>query len=1204
MPAAVPAIATRAFDSANSTGVGSIVQTTINGITVPAKIVAVANAFPTITGSGLVMDLPTLEAFLVSHGTAPVDVTQWWLATADGQVPASLTRALPPGATITSSAALAAATVADPLSAAPQQALLAVAAAAALLAISGFWVSIAANVRQRRAENALLAALGVGQRVRRRPAVPRKTAAIGPRRRARPAPRHHRRPPAGTRRHPQPHRAGPRPAAAHPVRPTADDPARRRRRRPPRTGRRPRRLPPPRPRRRTPRSGGSVSPRRYRPRGLYLWLALLTFIAVFAATAGAREALASRTQAVRQTLAATTPSTRTITVSAAWNDVQGALSYVNSGNALTSIIPSATIDGITDQLHDDFNHAPVTLDPTGTDWSSITTPLNLVNGELPGTGGTPVKIEVTERQPFGPQMRLVSGRFPVATPVPSTVTGTGTSTGTGTGTGKPRGKPPAATLQVVMTKQTAATFGLHAGSKFMITGPELASTGVATPITVLVTGIVTPVDPTSSFWNIDAAIVAADLQGPVNGPYWAGGVIVGPSEADELQSYFSSGNLQMEWVFPLDVSSLDGQQVQPLSDALDKIGTQVPALSGLAPVSATLTTSSGLLFSLNTFIATAQSVDALLWLLYVSLTVAGLTVLLLAGRMVAMRRSAEITVVRARGASLRQIALSTGRDAALVCVPAAVIAAAAAILAVPGAGSAQGAGSAGGWWPPIAVLAVAVCGPALIAAWQHRLPRRRAAARRRQRAGTRLVIEAALVAASVAGIVAFRDQGAQAGSGVNLFTSSAPVLVAIPAVIVVLRLYPLVLRGLVRASARTSRAPAFLGLARASRTALTPALPAFALVLALTVAAFAGMVRDAVTNGEVAASWQTAGADATVTPSSAAVSFTIAPTAARAIAAVPGVTHAAEVWNEIWSTPAGSQVNVLAVDPASYAELVAHTQGFPQVPPQLLATPSQAGAPQPVLVSPQAAADLGQRRGLAQHRPGRRPGGSGPRGRRGLEHARAARRRRVRDHAAGRDHVHGHAAAADPHRRDAADRRVHRPGAAHGGGAANAAGRGHDLPFGRALRPDRRATAARGVHAVLARGRGRRDPRPRRHAPRARARLLGTGGDARSSCNYGPWRRTAGVGGRARGAARGHRRRGGRLGLRPGAAAGARPGHRPVGVHRVVRHGAAGGRRGLLRGAACRPGRARGRVAWHRDQVGAPARPRVPSGRRMNGVNG
>ena len=83
--------------------------------------------------------------------------------------------------------------------------------------------------------------------------------------------------------------------------------------------------------------------------------------------------------------------------------------------------------------------------------------------------------------------------------------------------------------------------------------------------------------------------------------------------------------------------------------------------------------------------------------------------------------------------------------------------------------------------------------------------------------------------------------------------------------IVVFRVYPLVLRWLLHAAARTSGAPAFLGLARAARTALTPALPAFALVLALSVAAFGGMVRDAVTNGEVAASWEAAGADATIT---------------------------------------------------------------------------------------------------------------------------------------------------------------------------------------------------------------------------------------------------------------------------------------------------------------------------------------------------
>jgi putative ABC transport system permease protein len=691
--------------------------------------------------------------------------------------------------------------------------------------------------------------------------------------------------------------------------------------------------------------------RRYRPRALYLWLALLTFLAVFAATAGARETLASRTQAVRQTVAATAPTTRTITVSAAWHDVQTVISFVNNTGDPTTIVPSATIDAISSSLCAAFNRAPVSLTPADTDWSSMTVPFNPINGDLPGTGRTPVKIEITERQPLGPQVRLLSGRLPVATPVPAPAADAG----------KAGDRRPAATLQVVVTRQTAAKLGLHAGSEFVMPGSELASTGTVIQVTVLVTGIVDPVDQDSSFWGIDPGVLAADLQfqGSPSSPYWAAAVIAGPDEAAELQSYFGSRNPRMEWVFPLDVSSLDDQQVQPLSDALDKIGTQTPTLSGpLEPVAATLTVSSGMLFSLNLFITTAQSVDRLLWLLYVSLTVAGLAVLLLAARMVAMRRSAEITVIRARGGSLRQIAINTGLDAALLCLPSAVIAAVLAIVLVPGAGSAQGAGSAGGWWPPITVAAVAVVGPALIAAWQHRL-RRRTAFSRLPRGGTRLVMEAALVAASVAGIVVARDQGAQAGSGVNFYTSSAPVLVAIPAVIVVLRLYPLVLRGLLRASSRGSRAPAFLGLARASRTAaLTPALPAIALVLALTVAAFAGMVREAVINGEVAASWQTTGADVTVTPSYATPSSTISPPAARAVTAVPGVTHAAEVVDESWTTPAGFHVNVLAVDPSSYAELVASTSGFPQVPTGLLATPGQAGATQPVLASPQAAALL------------------------------------------------------------------------------------------------------------------------------------------------------------------------------------------------------------------------------------------------------
>ena len=144
----------------------------------------------------------------------------------------------------------------------------------------------------------------------------------------------------------------------------------------------------------------------------------------------------------------------------------------------------------------------------------------------------------------------------------------------------------------------------------------------------------------------------------------------------------------MQWGFPLTLGAITGQQAQPLSDALTSLTTQTPALSGdvetLAP---TLSASSPLLNVLAAYFVTAQSVDALLWLLYVSLTVTGLAVLLLAARMVAQRRSAELTVVRARGASLGQLGFATGRAAAAVCVPAAVIAAALAIVAVPDAGA-------------------------------------------------------------------------------------------------------------------------------------------------------------------------------------------------------------------------------------------------------------------------------------------------------------------------------------------------------------------------------------------------------------------------------------------------------------------------------------------------------------------------------------
>ena len=128
----------------------------------------------------------------------------------------------------------------------------------------------------------------------------------------------------------------------------------------------------------------------------------------------------------------------------------------------------------------------------------------------------------------------------------------------------------------------------------------------------------------------------------------------------------------------------------------------------------------------------------------------------------------------------------------------------------------------------------------------------------------RLVTETGLVLVAVAGLIVLRDQGL-GPAGADVYPAAAPILAAVPVAIVVLRAYPLVVRGLFRVTGGTAGASAYVGLARAVRVSASAVLPAFAMVLALGLVSFAGMVRGAVVRGEVASSWQQAGADAVVT---------------------------------------------------------------------------------------------------------------------------------------------------------------------------------------------------------------------------------------------------------------------------------------------------------------------------------------------------
>jgi len=664
-------------------------------------------------------------------------------------------------------------------------------------------------------------------------------------------------------------------------------------------------------------------------------LGLLVCGCVFAAMAG--PALSQHTQSValHQTMAGLSATTKTVQVSGAWSDFTDQLNTNGFGNGTTANqdLSPGELTSSTRELGHGFAALPLPLGPGA--WAGLTTNLLDAAGVGPRAqaGGTP-KLEVTYRDPFTSYTQVVAGSY--------------ASTAA-----------PAGTLAVAATTQIAARFGLHAGSLVTVT-----SGGVA--VHLFVTAILTERQPDSTFWAQDLLASTPELDGDTSPqPYWVGGVFADPDQLGPMQNAFNGPDMELNWEFPLSVGGVNANQAQGLENALNRAVTVTPTLTGtLATGENTLTVSSPLISNLATFLATQAAVQTVLLLLFVSLVVVGAAVILLAARMIVARRDAELIMLRARGGSLRQVAAVLMRAALVAAVPAAVIGAGLAIAVIPGGAASLPAG----WWLAGITLLAALAGPPLIAAWQHRRPTpasnpariTSAETGRPKKAWRRPVAEITACAAAVAGLVVLRDQGLPAGGGIDLYLTITPVLVAIPVVLVMLRLYPLAVRGLLAASARGAGATGFVALSRAARSSLTGVLPAFALVLALSLATFAGMVNDGITRGEVAASWQTTGADVLIAtgPESSPVS----PAAVKAIAAVRGVRQATEVWTTNWVTPGGQPITVAAVDPAGYAAVVAGTP-FPAFPAGQIGaaggTVAFGGAAVPVLASPSAAAILG-----------------------------------------------------------------------------------------------------------------------------------------------------------------------------------------------------------------------------------------------------
>jgi hypothetical protein len=159
----VPAIATHAFLGAAGAHPGQVIGLPVGNVTVPVRLVAQIRAFPTAGGGApaVIVDQGWLQEVLAHEAQPPLPVTQWWLTTRHGTAPPLLA-----GAGAVTAAGAAAGLLGDPLPNVPQLSLLVIVVAAGLLAGIGFVVSVVAAVRERRLQDALLAALGVGRGAR------------------------------------------------------------------------------------------------------------------------------------------------------------------------------------------------------------------------------------------------------------------------------------------------------------------------------------------------------------------------------------------------------------------------------------------------------------------------------------------------------------------------------------------------------------------------------------------------------------------------------------------------------------------------------------------------------------------------------------------------------------------------------------------------------------------------------------------------------------------------------------------------------------------------------------------------------------------------------------------------------------------------------------------------------------------------------
>ncbi|MFE5794368.1 FtsX-like permease family protein [Streptomyces sp. NPDC056503] len=530
--------------------------------------------------------------------------------------------------------------------------------------------------------------------------------------------------------------------------------------------------------------------------------------------------------------------------------------------------------------------------------------------------------------------------------------------------------------EAAVTAATAEALKLKPGSVVHVPG-----TG-ADPVAITVTGVVEPSDPQRPYWAVEPLLgtpVLALKPDPTQLTYyWRAALLLAPESGAALLT--TIGQPEVFWRYPAAYDHLTARDAEPLAAALDSLhsGPAMAEIRKITGPNGLVTT--GLDELSAGYAATKAAISPVVAVAVFGIGSVAAVVVAMTGGLFLSRRDGELTLLRARGASLPGIGLRLLGETAAVTVPAAALGLAAAVALVRGPDT-PGTSSLTGSAP----LLPSVLGAALVtlvaalmlpvrAVLRHRAPRLHGAredlvdAKPSRR---RTVAELTLLVLAAGAIGSLRLRGTE-DTGDHL-VSAAPVFVGVIAALVLVRIQPLPLRWLARPARRMRGVVGPLAIARAGRSSATGVLPLLALVLALTTAAFGGSVLAGVAEARDRVATLSTGADARVEGRTEGLPLPAGLT--EAVRAAKGVREAQPVQIEYGvslpspvATDQPMSAPLVAVDPAAYARLARRTDNG-AFPAELLASTGKGGPEAvgdtervlPALASPEVAARLGDR---------------------------------------------------------------------------------------------------------------------------------------------------------------------------------------------------------------------------------------------------